>query len=39
MNEYSQNEYGNVNVKNVRKLMLGMLGSFDMCKYMNVRKC
>ena len=31
--EYSQNEYGNVNVKN---LMLGMLGSFDRCKYMNV---
>ena len=35
-NEYSQNEYGNVNVKNLRKLMLGMLGSFDRCKYMNV---
>ena len=31
-----KNEYGNVNVKNVRKLMLGMLGSFDRCKYMNV---
>ena len=28
-NEYSQNGYGNVNVRNVRKLMLGMLGSFD----------
>ena len=36
MNEYSQNEYGNVNVRNVRKLMLRMLGSFDRCKYMNV---
>ena len=23
------NEYGNVNVRNVRKLMLGMLRSFD----------
>ena len=30
------NEYGNVYVRNVRKLMLGMLGSFDRCKYMNV---
>ena len=31
------NEYGNVNVRNVKKLMLGMLGmlgSFDKC---NVR--
>ena len=35
-NEYMGNEYGNFNVKNVRKLMLGMLGSFDRCKYMNV---
>ena len=35
-NEYMGNEYGNVNVRNVRKLMLGMLGSFDRCKYMNV---
>ena len=33
-NEYSQNKYGNVNVKNVRMLMLWMLGSFDRC---NVR--
>ena len=33
-NEYMGNEYGNVNVRNVRKLMLGMLGSFDRC---NVR--
>ena len=29
-----KNEYGNVNVRNVRNLMLGMLGSFDKC---NVR--
>ena len=35
-NEYMGNEYGNVNVRNVRKLMLGMLGIFDKCKYMNV---
>ena len=28
------NEYGNVNVMNVRKLILGMLKSFDRC---NVR--
>ena len=35
-NKYMGNEYGNVNVRNVRKLMLGMLGSFDRCKYMNV---
>ena len=28
------NTYGNVNVRNVRKLMLAMLGSFDRC---NVR--
>ena len=35
-NEYMRNEYGNVNVRYVRKLMLGMLGSFDRCKYMNV---
>ena len=28
------NKYGNVNVRNVRKLMLGMLESFDRC---NVR--
>ena len=35
-NEYSQNEHGNVNVRNVRKLMLGILRSFDRCKYMNV---
>ena len=28
------NEYENVNVRNVRKLMLEMLGSFDRC---NVR--
>ena len=28
------NGYGNVNVRNVRKLMLRMLGSFDRC---NVR--
>ena len=35
-NEYSQNEYENVNVRNVRNLMLGMLGNFDRCKYMNV---
>ena len=33
-NEYTGNEYENFNVKNVRKLMLGMLGSFDRC---NVR--
>ena len=33
-NEYMRNEYGNVNVMNVRKLMLWMLGSFDRC---NVR--
>ena len=33
-NGYMGNEYGNVNVRNVRKLMLGMLGSFDKC---NVR--
>ena len=32
-NEYMENEYGN-NVRNVRKLMLGMLESFDRC---NVR--
>ena len=37
-NEYSQNEYENVNVRNVTKLMLGMLESFDRCKYMNVCK-
>ena len=30
-NEYMGNEYGNVNVRNVRKLMLGMLESFDRC--------
>ena len=30
-NEYMGNEYGNVNVRNVRKLMLGMLGSFVRC--------
>ena len=30
-NEYMGNEYGNVNVRNVRKLMLGMLTSFDRC--------
>ena len=35
-NEYMGNEYGNVNVRNVRKLMLGMLESFDRWKYMNV---
>ena len=35
-NEYMGNEYENFNVKNVRKLMLGMLGSFDRCKYINV---
>ena len=35
-NEYMGNEYENVNVRNVKKLMLGMLGSFDRCKYMNV---
>ena len=35
-NGYTRNEYGNVNVRNVRKLMLGMLGIFDRCKYMNV---
>ena len=34
-NEYMGNEYGNVNVRNVIKLMLRMLGSFDRCKYMN----
>ena len=33
-NEYMGNGYGNVNVRNVRKLMLGMLESFDRC---NVR--
>ena len=33
-NEYMGNEYGNVNVGNIRKLMLGMLESFDRC---NVR--
>ena len=33
-NEYMGNEYGNVNFRNVMKLMLGMLGSFDRC---NVR--
>ena len=33
-NEYMGNEYGNVNVRNVSKLMLGMLRSFDGC---NVR--
>ena len=33
-NEYMGNEYGNFNVRNVRKLMLWMLGSFDSC---NVR--
>ena len=31
-----KNEYENVNVRNVRNLMLGMLGNFDRCKYMNV---
>ena len=42
-NEYMRNvnvknEYmGNVNVRSeCGKLMLGMLGSFDKCKYMNV---
>ena len=35
-NEYMGNEYENVNVKNVKKLMLGMLESFDRSKYMNV---
>ena len=30
-NEYMGNGYGNA-----RKLMLGLLGSFDRCKYMNV---
>ena len=35
-NEYMGNEYGNVNVRNVRKLMLEMLGSFDRRKYINV---
>ena len=33
-NEYMGNEYGNVNVRNVSKLMLGMLRSFDRC---NIR--
>ena len=33
-NEYMGNGYGNANVRNVRKLMLGMSGSFDRC---NVR--
>ena len=33
-NEYMGNEYVNVHVRNVRKLILGMLGSFDRC---NVR--
>ena len=33
-NEYMGNGYGNVNVRNVMKLMLGMLESFDRC---NVR--
>ena len=33
-NEYMGNGYGNGNVRNVGKLMLGMLGSFDRC---NVR--
>ena len=28
-NENMGNEYGNVNIRNVRKLMLGMLESFD----------
>ena len=33
-NENMGNEYGNVNIRNVRKLMLGMLRIFDRC---NVR--
>ena len=33
-NEYMGKAYRNVNVSNVRKLMLGMLGSFNRC---NVR--
>ena len=33
-NEYSRNEYENVNVRYIRKLMSGMLRSFDRC---NVR--
>ena len=35
-NEYMGNGYENVNVRNVRKLILGMLESLDRCKYMNV---
>ena len=35
-NGYMGNEYGNVDVRNVRNLMLEMLESFDKCKYMNV---
>ena len=30
-NEYMGNGYGNVNVRNVRKLMSGILGSFNRC--------
>ena len=37
-NEYMGNEYGNVNVRNVRKLLLGMLGSFDRCNVKSIRR-
>ena len=29
----------NILEMNMEMLMLGMLGSFDRCKYMNIRKC